>query len=1029
MPGSTPPVTPTMAPVDASSQGAPQQHASTSSPAAHPAHPAPLAHPVHPAHPLHTAHSPLSTPLAGRSPSFAPAYSHPMHLGNVSISDLASLTSTRSSRSADDSLRRLSQRAMSADGASLRSVSRLPRVIVPPQGQNHSVSPGPSSLHAPGALSQHHHHHHSDGGRRFSPHAPDTPPFGPGSDAMSNYSRSSLYRAFRSTQHSISSSSSSDDYVSDSEEEEEEEDDNRSNHEPDLRHGDFHGGAHHYDHDGEDGFSDFEGSSVRASSRASSRPDSEQHAAVLARPGLPRRRSKACDSILDPSDHLHSAFEEEEAEEAEPPAQVAAPNSAAAAAREHVAWNVAPDAVRSGPPPPPPPPPATEYLNSPRRTFFSSSPHSPDSPRSALSLAMASRPIPPHEPFAADPHSGPYSGMATPPLPPPGASFEPDSPAASTDLFSAEHEKRAGSGAAGGSAGAFPGKGSGASFWARHKKLCIFLLVLLIVAILAAILIPIGVVVVAGNNDNKDDANSTKTAAAGASASSSAGASATTKGSPKATATALPDSMKNTIYDVSTWLDTTDFNTTFTSETVGGLPVMGLYSTWNDSARPNEHVPPLDEDFKYGERPLRGVNVGGWLILEPFLTPSYFESYNLSLGIVDEWTLSGHIRDTQGDDALKTLLETHYSTFVNETTFKEIAEAGLDHVRIPYGYWAVRTYDNDTFLPQVSWRYLLRGIEWARKYGLRVKVDLHSVPGGQNGWNHSGRQNHLTWLNGTSGEENGQRSLEVHKQLSEFFAQDRYKNVVSIYGLVNEPRMTALNVTRVDDWTETAYDLVEEDGYGGYIVYGDGFVGVDAWKGVFNQTDFPKLVLDVHQYTIFDPNLISMTHSGKINYVCSEWKNQLNRSSNPLTGHGATFVGEWSQADNDCTLYLNNVGVGSRWEGDFNPGTAGTEAVLTPSCAGGTKCSCAESVAHPSEYSTAYKQFLLDFAEAQMQVFEENSWGFIYWNWDTETYNATQWSYKKGREYGILPQLAYERTFNCTAGTPDYLTLGLAETY
>lgn len=29
--------------------------------------------------------------------------------------------------------------------------------------------------------------------------------------------------------------------------------------------------------------------------------------------------------------------------------------------------------------------------------------------------------------------------------------------------------------------------------------------------------------------------------------------------------------------------------------------------------------------------------------------------------------------------------------------------------------------------------------DWARKYGLRVELDLHSVPGSQNGLNHSGR--------------------------------------------------------------------------------------------------------------------------------------------------------------------------------------------------------------------------------------------------------------------------------------------------
>lgn len=30
--------------------------------------------------------------------------------------------------------------------------------------------------------------------------------------------------------------------------------------------------------------------------------------------------------------------------------------------------------------------------------------------------------------------------------------------------------------------------------------------------------------------------------------------------------------------------------------------------------------------------------------------------------------------------------------------------------------------------------YFLKAIEWARKYGLRINLDLHAVPGSQNGW-------------------------------------------------------------------------------------------------------------------------------------------------------------------------------------------------------------------------------------------------------------------------------------------------------
>lgn len=42
-------------------------------------------------------------------------------------------------------------------------------------------------------------------------------------------------------------------------------------------------------------------------------------------------------------------------------------------------------------------------------------------------------------------------------------------------------------------------------------------------------------------------------------------------------------------------------------------------------------------------------------------------------------------------------------------------------------------------------RYFLKAIGWARKYGLRINLDLHTIPGSQNGYNHSGKQGIINW--------------------------------------------------------------------------------------------------------------------------------------------------------------------------------------------------------------------------------------------------------------------------------------------
>jgi glucan 1,3-beta-glucosidase len=452
------------------------------------------------------------------------------------------------------------------------------------------------------------------------------------------------------------------------------------------------------------------------------------------------------------------------------------------------------------------------------------------------------------------------------------------------------------------------------------------------------------------------------------------------------------------------WQDTADFNLTYTNETVGDLPIMGLSSTWDNSAKANDNVPALKDTWgDYAKRPARGVNVGGWLSLEPFITPSLF-NYDSRLGIVDEYTLCKYL-----SSRCESTLEKHYATFVTEDTFKQIADAGLDHVRIPFSYWAVETYDGDPYVFRTSWRYLLRAIEWCRRYGLRVNLDVHGLPGSQNGWNHSGRLGAIGWLNGTDGALNAKRSLEIHDRLSKFFAQPRYKSIISHYGLANEPKMTFLSSADVLQWTTSAHDIVRKNGVSdAIVVFGDGFRGLANWQGEL--TGLSNAALDVHQYVIFNTDQIVYNHSEKVRYACSGWTEQTVESMDTATGFGPTLVAEWSQADTDCAKHLTNVGWGNRWTGTLTTDNVASD-VTSPRCpTKDTRCSCAQANAAASQWSDSYKKFLKMFAEAQMSSFEKG-WGWFYWVWDTE--DAPQWSYKKGLAAGVLPAKAYDRSLDC----------------
>lgn len=224
-----------------------------------------------------------------------------------------------------------------------------------------------------------------------------------------------------------------------------------------------------------------------------------------------------------------------------------------------------------------------------------------------------------------------------------------------------------------------------------------------VVVVLLAVIIPVAVVFA---NKSSDSSNG--------SSSSDSSPSSPGPGPHNTDESDVPSWAKGTYLDPATWYDTVDFNLTFTDEKIGGLYIMGLNSTWDDSTQANPNVPPLNKAWDYGTMKYRGINMGGLISIEPFLSPSLFSPEK---GIIDEWTLGEKLGPTKA----KETVEKHYSQFADESDFAQMASHGFDHVRIPFPYWVVKIYGNEPYVPMVGWRYLLRSIEWCRQHGKNVR--------------------------------------------------------------------------------------------------------------------------------------------------------------------------------------------------------------------------------------------------------------------------------------------------------------------
>ncbi|KAJ3516720.1 hypothetical protein NLJ89_g941 [Agrocybe chaxingu] len=437
-----------------------------------------------------------------------------------------------------------------------------------------------------------------------------------------------------------------------------------------------------------------------------------------------------------------------------------------------------------------------------------------------------------------------------------------------------------------------------------RRKIMILAVVAALVLLLLAVVIPVYFFVVRPNNNESSNASTSS----GSSASKSNHATATSS-APTPSATPVTGGHGSEI--------TMEDGTKFTYHNpFGGYWYYDENDPFNNGARAQSWSPALNETFHYGTDKMRGVNLGGWLNTEPFISPALYEKYlNNPTPAVDEWTLSEAMRaDTAGGGINQ--LEDHYKTFITEKDFAEIAGAGLNFIRIPIGFWIIEVRDEEPFLPKVSWTYFLKAIKWARKYGLRINLDLHALPGSQNGWNHSGRLGTTGFLNGPMGYANAQRSLDYIRILAEFISQPQYKDVVTIFGIINEPQGSVMGQDALARFYLEAYNIIRTaggtgEGNGPYVSIHDGFLPRSDWVNTFPNAD--RITLDSHPYLCFNGQS-SAPISTYATTPCTSWGGAVNNS---MASFGLTNAGEFSNAVTDCGLFLNGVNLGTRYEGTY----------------------------------------------------------------------------------------------------------------
>ena len=349
---------------------------------------------------------------------------------------------------------------------------------------------------------------------------------------------------------------------------------------------------------------------------------------------------------------------------------------------------------------------------------------------------------------------------------------------------------------------------------------------------------------------------------------------------------------------------------------------------------------------------IKGVNLGNWLVLEKWMLPELFEG----TGAEDEVWLNRKMNSAE----LKEKMKEHRDTFITEQDFAFIKEQGIWLLRIPVPYFIFG--DRPPFNGCVE--YLDKAFDWAEKYGLQILIDLHTVPGSQNGYDNGGLTGVCKWCKNP---EEVEFALTVLERLAK-----RYGQREGLYGIevLNEPISFLVYATAPS--TGKAVDKEEAKGSGyvplpflenfyrnAYrrlrkilpenktIVFHDGF-RLRHWGKFFHKEHMKNVVLDTHIY-IFAMESFVPIH---MPWVYQIYIKSQQRLIERIQKDVPVVVGEWCI----CNKYAEKAVSGKSAE------------------------ESSDRSARAAAQDELRKKRYLEIAAMQLQAWESGA-GWIYWSY------------------------------------------------
>jgi len=231
-------------------------------------------------------------------------------------------------------------------------------------------------------------------------------------------------------------------------------------------------------------------------------------------------------------------------------------------------------------------------------------------------------------------------------------------------------------------------------------------------------------------------------------------------------------------------------------------------SSGNTSSTPAAIKPLAKWNLTDPNSKMIGTSLGNWLVLERWMNEDWITGL-AGDNVWDEWSFTEILGPTKALSALKD----HWNSWVQESDIDTLHSIGINSVRIPIGYWAfVPVVQGEPYLAQSGQTdQLQKVLGWLYDRGMYAMIDLHGMPGSQNGDQSSGHNTtNPTWFD----DSNIGYSYTVLSETIKWIQQSNYSSVVHSVCPVNEPHgySDSSKLAAITAYYESAYTQLKAAG-------------------------------------------------------------------------------------------------------------------------------------------------------------------------------------------------------------------------